>query len=78
MFDSRLWGSRAKYHIYASVWLVDVPDDQTPIAGPETTGVGFFAEDDLPDLSPGHLRRVPVVFKLVRGDLPVPYFDPTA
>ena len=78
VFDSRLWGSRAKYHIYASVWLVDVPDDQTPIAGPETTGVGFFAEDDLPDLSPGHLRRVPAVFNLVRGDLPVPYFDPTA
>ena len=78
VFDSRLWGSRAKYHIYASVWLVDVPDDQTPIAGPETTDVGFFSENDLPDLSPGHLRRVPVVFNLARGDLPVPYFDPTA
>ena len=78
VFDSRLWGSRAKYHIYASVWLTEVSDDQTPIAGPETTDVGFFAEEDLPDLSPGHLRRVPVVFKLARGDLPVPYFDPTA
>ena len=78
VFDSRLWGSRAKYHIYASVWLTDVGGDQTPIAGPETTDVGFFAEEDLPDLSPGHLRRVPVVFKLARGDLPVPYFDPTA
>ena len=77
VFDSRLWGSRTKYHIYASVWLTEVSDDQTPIAGPETTGVGFFAEDDLPELSPGHVRRVPLVFKLARGDLQVPYFDAT-
>ena len=77
VFDSRLWGSRAKYHLYSSVWLVRVDDDQTPIAGPETTGVGFFAEDDLPDLSPYHVRRVPLVFKLARGELSVPYFDPT-
>ena len=76
VFDSRLWGTRAKYHLYASVWLTEVSDDQTPIAGPETTDVGFFAEEDLPDLSPGHLRRVPVVFNLARGDLSVPYFDP--
>lgn len=77
VFDSRLWGSRAKYHIYSSVWLVEVSDDQTPVAGPETTGVGFFAEDDLPGLSPGHTSRIPVVFKLARGELPVPYFDKT-
>ena len=78
VFDSHLWGSRLKYHVYGSVWLVELHDDQTPVAGPETTGVGFFAEDDLPALSPGHLRRVPLVFKLACGDLPVPYFDPTA
>ena len=77
VFDSRLWGSRTKYHIYSSVWLVEVSGDQAPVAGPETTGVGFFAEDDLPDLSPGHTRRIPVIFKLARGELPVPYFDPT-
>ena len=77
VFDSRLWGSRAKYHIYSSVWLVEVSDDQNPVAGPETTGVGFFAKDDLPDLSPGHQSRIPVVFKLARGELPVPYFDST-
>ena len=42
--------------------------------------VGFFgmSENDLPDLSPGHQRRIPLVFKLARGDLPVPYFDMTA
>ena len=40
--------------------------------------MGFFSENDLPDLSPGHVGRVPMAFKLARGDLPVPYFDPTA
>ena len=77
VFDAHLWGSRFKFQLYLSVWLVDIGDDQTPIAGPETTGVGFFAEDDLPELSPGHLLRIPVVFELARGDRPIPYFDPT-
>ena len=77
VFDARLWGSRTKQHVYASVWLVEIDEHQIPIAGPETTGVGFFAEDALPDLSPGHKERVPAVFQLVRGDLSIPYFDPT-
>ncbi len=41
IFDSRLWGSRSKNQFYSGVWLVDVSDEQTPVAGPETTGVGF-------------------------------------
>ena len=77
VFDSRLWRSRAKQHLYVSVWLVELRGRQIPVAGPETTGVGFFSEEALPDLSPGHRLRVPAVFKLVRGDLPVPYFDST-
>ena len=77
VFDSLLWGGRNKYHLYSSVWLIDVPEDQVPVSGPETTGVGFFSESELPDLSPGHLRRVPVTFKLARGAMSVPYFDMT-
>ena len=78
VFDSIIWGSRSKYHFYAGVWLVEASDDRAPIAGPETTDVGFFAERDLPAaLSPGHVRRVPMAFKLAHGDLPAPYFDPT-
>ena len=77
VFDSRLWGSRSKSHFYSGVWLVEPRDDRTPIAGPETTDARFFAEHDLPALSPGHERRVPMAFKLARGELPVPYFDPT-
>ena len=77
VFDSRLWSSLSKYHLYASVWRVEPHDDRAPIAGPETTGAGFFPEHDLPALSPGHERRVPMAFKLARGEMPVPYFDPT-
>ena len=77
VFDSRLWGSSVRFHYYGSVWLVELDDGETPVAGPETTGVGFFAEDDLPELSPGHARRVPLVFELARGDVPGPFFDAT-
>lgn len=77
VFDSRLWGSRSKSHFYSGLWLVEPLDDRSPTAGPETTGAGFFAEHDLPALSPGHERRVPMAFKLARGELPVPYFDAT-
>ena len=76
VFDSRLWRTRSKYHVYASVWLVEPHDDRTPIAGPETTDAGFFPEHDLPAMDPGYERRVPMAFKLARGELPVPYFDP--
>ena len=78
VFDSRIWGSRSKYHFYAGVWLVEASDDRAPIAGPETTDVGFFAEHDLPaELSPGHMRRIPMAFRLARREVPTPYFDPT-
>ena len=78
VFDSRLCGSRVRQQWYVGVWLVAPGEGQIPIAGPETTGVGFFAADSLPDLSPGHKHRVLTVLKLVRGDLPVPYFDPSS
>ena len=72
--DSRLWRSRSKTHFYHPVFLVEI-EGQEPSPGPETAGVGFFAEDDLPPLSPGHDFAGPLVFKLLRGDLPSPYFD---
>ncbi len=77
VFDSRLWTSRPKLQVFVSVWWVELCSEQIPVAGPETTEVGFFSEVALPDLSPGHKRRVPTAFKLFRGDLPVPYFDPS-
>lgn len=73
--DSHRWTSRSKAHSYHAVFLVEA-DGQEPTSGPETTDVGFFSEDSLPSLSPGHEGSVPMVFKLLRGEIEVPYFDP--
>lgn len=74
IFDSRFWRSQTKAQGYAAVFLVE-PGNSMPVPGPEATDVSFFREDDLPSLSPGHHLRVPFVFKLLRGEVPVPYLD---
>jgi len=35
----------------------------------------LLADDELPPLSQGHHVRVPMIFKLWRGEVDVPYFD---
>ena len=59
--------------IYAAVFEAESADEPHPTA--EATEVAFFGPDDLPSLTPGRVRRVPVVFRLLRGELPVPYVD---
>ena len=44
----------------------------------EAAEIGFFHENNLPQLSPGHDLRVPVLFKILRGEVPAPYFDKPA
>lgn len=75
IFDSRLWHSAKQIHFYHAVFLIE-PDDPTPRPTPEVAAAAYFAEDDLPPLSPGHHLRAPFVFKQLRGDEPLPYFDP--
>ena len=77
IFDSRRWDSRTRFQTDHVVFLVEAGEG-TPVAGPETTDVGFFSEDSLPMLSPGHHRRAPFVFKLLRDEVPTPYFDSAA
>ena len=77
IFDSRLWHSRTKSHMFICIFHVIMESTNPPSAGPETTDVGFFSEKNLPDLSPGHHLQVPFVFKQIRGESPIPYFDPT-
>ena len=74
IFDSRLWHSRTKAHLYHAVFLAEATD-VFPRTSSESTEVAFFGEDDLPELSPGHQHRVPLLFKLIRGEIPTPYFD---
>ena len=75
-FDSMRWRDQVMAQIYIATFLVVAPDGNPTHSPPETTDIGLFAENDLPPLSPGHDRRVPLVFRLLRGDVPVPYFDP--
>lgn len=85
LFDSRLWRSRVKVHMYHAVFLIEpkesslsrVPHFVGAEKGPssETLNVGFFPPDNLPPLSPGHDVRIPFILRQLRGEIPVPYFD---
>ena len=75
IWDSRLAGSLTKVQYYVAVFLVEAEDGEPHADLLETTEVGFFAEDDLPELSMGHRTRFPLLFKLYRGEVAVPYFD---
>lgn len=75
IFDSRLWHSQTKIHFYHAIFLVEAKE-YTSKPGPEVTDAAYFAEDQLPPLSPGHHLRIPFVFKQLRGDAAIPYFDP--
>jgi 8-oxo-dGTP pyrophosphatase MutT (NUDIX family) len=74
IFDSQLWQSAKKIHFYHALFLMD-GDDKTPRPSAEVAGAAYFAEDNLPSLSPGHHLRVPFVFKQLRGEVAVPFFD---
>jgi ADP-ribose pyrophosphatase YjhB (NUDIX family) len=74
VFDSRLWRSEKRVHFYHFLFLIDA-GDQAPRPSEEVFDAAYFAEDNLPSLSPGHHLRVPFVFEQLRGEAPVPYFD---
>jgi ADP-ribose pyrophosphatase YjhB (NUDIX family) len=74
IFDSRLWHSKTKAHLYHAVFLVEAVD-LMPKPSIEATEIGFFGEKELPDLSYGHEHRVPLLFKILRGEIPAPYLD---
>lgn len=75
IFDSRLIGAQTKSHMYFVTFLVEAEPGE-PRAGREETDVGFFAKDELPDLAPGRRITVPMLFRLIRGEVPAPYFHP--
>jgi 8-oxo-dGTP pyrophosphatase MutT (NUDIX family) len=72
IFDSRLWGSKDKVHLYHVVF-----DASTEGGSPVVTKDDwkFFRSDELPELSPGHDRRVPFLFRLRRGEIETPFLD---
>lgn len=74
IFDSRLWQSEKKIHFYHAVFLMAV-EDPHPRLSAEVSAAAYFAEDELPPLSPGHHLRAPFAFRQLRGDAPIPFFD---
>jgi 8-oxo-dGTP pyrophosphatase MutT (NUDIX family) len=74
IFDSRLWHSKTKAHLYHTIFLAETID-LVPKPSIEATEIGFFGEKELPLLSYGHEHRVPLLFKILRGEIPVPYLD---
>ncbi|MBW8009805.1 MAG: NUDIX domain-containing protein [Chloroflexi bacterium] len=74
VFDSRIWETMSKTHLFHFIFKVET-GDQTPNIKQETINVGFFAEDELPPLAPGHRLWTPDLFELLRGEKPIPYFD---
>jgi ADP-ribose pyrophosphatase YjhB (NUDIX family) len=74
IFDSRVWYSKTKAHLYHAIFLAEATD-VFPKTSSEATEVAFFGENHLPELSAGHQRRVPLLFKILRGEIPAPYFD---
>ncbi len=75
IFDSRIWQSEKKIHFYHAVFLVEAENSEVVGNVEEVTAVDFFDENNLPPLSPGHHLRVPHIFKQLRGDAPIPFFD---
>lgn len=75
IFDSRFWRSEKKIHFYHVVFLIDAGDAE-PQPSSEVSAAAYFGEGELPPLSPGHHLRAPFVLKQLRGEAPLPYFDP--
>lgn len=73
VWDSRRVGSRLRMQLFHVSILVDATGEPRP-RPPESTDVGFFAPDRLPELSAGHAVIVPQVFELA-GEGALPHLD---
>jgi ADP-ribose pyrophosphatase YjhB (NUDIX family) len=74
IFDSRIWKSQNKFHLYHVIFEVGTEDD-SPVLTKESLDWGYFGESELPELSPGHDTRVPTLFRLFRGEMNTPFLD---
>jgi hypothetical protein len=76
VYDSRLCGTRSNAHLYQFVFLCHPREpDARPALSNETLDVGWYAQDALPPLSPGHAVRIADAFCCWRGELSGAVFD---
>ncbi len=78
IFDSRFCGTTYPLQLYQIVFLCKPLDDNkldAPSHLQESLDIKWFNEDDLPtNIDPGHVSRIPEVYRVWRGDQ-IPYFD---
>lgn len=68
VYDSRRCNSTSNNHLYHFVFLCRPRDAAPqPVITNETLAVGWYAEEVLPALSPGHVRRVADAFRCWRS-----------
>lgn len=65
IYDSRLHGSRSPVQLYMFVFLGRAVGECEASTPREVLDQGWFGPDALPELSPGHVRRVPDVFRFL-------------
>jgi ADP-ribose pyrophosphatase YjhB (NUDIX family) len=83
MYDSRRWPAKGRMQLCLAQFLVDADNlpvshasDPTELSShSEALDVGFFEEHDLPPLHVGFDLRIPMAYKLLRWEVPAPYFD---
>ena len=83
LYDSRFWPTRSRMQLCIAQFMMQAEGEpglharieNTVSSLTETLDVGFFAEDHLPEMHIGHDQRVPLAFRLFRGEASVPYFD---
>ncbi|MFX0013375.1 MAG: NUDIX hydrolase N-terminal domain-containing protein [Promethearchaeota archaeon] len=78
VFDSRLCGTTYSQHLYQLTFLCEPLKEEevfTPTYKHETVNIGWFNEASLPlDIDPGHISRIPVAFRVWRGEAKA-FFD---
>jgi len=77
VFDSHQWKTRTKVQLYSVIFQAEISSGVLTTSL-ETSALAFFEESNLPPLSQGHHLRIPFVFKILHGQVPIPYFDVTS
>ena len=83
IFDSRLWPGGSPYQLCILQFQIETNEtpfihdqgsaEMSPLT--ETLAVDYFDPEHLPEMHGGHGLRVPMAFKLARGEIKAPYFD---
>jgi len=74
VLDNRFIGSAAPVHAYHFTFRCEWIGG-TPGPGHETLDARFFAQRELPPITPGHELKIDLAFRHWRGELGTTYFD---